>query len=117
MKAGRRVGREGVLKGGGRGVGVGLLVRVMHALEGVAGDELDVHFGVVVFVEEGAVTGSRDGAGFHRRADAAVEDVIVLGRDLGAEDRRRGLASGNFELQSLRSDDDVVGGIQLGEWG
>ena len=58
----------------------------MHALVRTAGDDLNVHFLVAVFVEEGAVARTGDGAGFHRGAHAAVEDVVVLGVDLGAQD-------------------------------
>ena len=66
----------------------------MHALEFVTSDDFNVRFLVVIFVEEGAVTCTSDGAGFHHGADAAVENVFVLSRDLGSKDRRCPLASG-----------------------
>ena len=65
----------------------------MHALEFVTGDDFNVRFLVVIFVEEGAVACAGDGARFHHGADAAVKNVFVLGRDLGSKDRRCALAS------------------------
>lgn len=83
----------------------------------MACDYLNVDFLVVVFVEECAVTCASDGAGFHGSAYAAVEDIFILGRDLGSEDRRRGLASGYLELQTFTGDSHIGFGVKLREWG
>lgn len=99
------------------GVAVGSLVRVMQALERIAGDDLDVHFIVVVFVEEGAVACASDSAGLHRSAHAAVENVLNLSRDLGSEDGRCGLASRYLELQSPTLDGYIGCGVELRVWG
>ena len=68
----------------------------MHALPCMAGDEFNVHFMVVILVEKGGVTSASNSAGLHHSAYATVENVLVLSRDLGSEDRRRGLPSGYF---------------------
>ena len=86
----------------------------MHALPFVAGDDLDVHFVIVIFEEEGAVTCACDGAGPHRGTDASVEDVLIPGRDLCSEDGRCGLASRDLELQAFTTDGYVGSGVQLG---
>ena len=96
------------------GVGVGSLIRVMHALPCIAGDELDVHFLIVVLVEEGAVTCASDCAGLHRSAYATVENIFILSRDLGAENGRCALASGYFELESFTVDSYIGRGVKLG---
>ena len=57
------------------GIAGGSLVCVMDALERMAGDDLDVHFVVIVFVEECAVTCASDRARSHCSANAAVENV------------------------------------------
>lgn len=62
----------------------------------MACDELNVHFVVVIFVEEAGVTCASNCAGLHRSAYATVENVFVLSRDLGSEDRGCGLPSGYF---------------------
>ena len=84
LKASRRVGWKGHSDCAGFGVGVGSLVGVMHALPCIAGDKLNVHFMIVIFVEKGAVTGARNGASFEDGAHAAVENVLIVSRDLGS---------------------------------
>lgn len=88
----------------------------MYALPPITCDDLDVDFLVVVLVEECAVTRTSDGAGLHSSAHATVENVFILGRDLGSEDRRCGLASGYLELQAFTSDSYIGCGVQLREW-
>ncbi len=86
LEGSSRIGWKGHSNCAGFGVGVGFLVRVMHALPCIARDDLDIHFMIVVFVEEGAVTCTSDSTSLERRADASVENVIILSRDLGSQD-------------------------------
>ena len=113
LEDGRRVGREGLADRARRGVGAGFLVRVMHALPRVAGDNFDVHFLVVVLVEKGAVARAGDGAGPEESAYAAVENVVGLGGDLGSEDGGCALAPGYLQLQGTAVHSDVGCGVKL----
>ncbi len=80
------IGWKGHSNCAGFGIGVGFLIRVMHAFPCIACDDLDVHFMIVVFVEEGAMTCASDRTSLERCADASVENVIILSRDLGSQD-------------------------------
>ena len=88
----------------------------MHAFPCITCDDLDVHFMIVVFVEEGAVACARDGASLELSAYASIENVIILSRDLGSEDGRCGLASRYLQLQSSIFDGYVGCGVKLGVW-
>lgn len=98
------------------GIGVGFLIRVMHALPCITCDDLDVHFMIVVFVKEGAVACASDSASLERSAYASIENVIIPCRDLGSEDGRCGLASRYLQLQGSTIDGYIGCGVQLGVW-
>lgn len=84
LESGRRVGWKRHLNRAGFGVRIGSLIGVMHALPGIARDDLDVHFMIVIFVEESAVTCAGNGASSQDSAHAAVENVIFVSRDFGS---------------------------------
>ena len=96
LEHGGRIRRKSLAECAGRGIGAGSLVGVMHALELVTSDNLNVGFLVIVLVEEGAVACASDSARFHHSADAAIKNVFILSRDLGSKDRRCALASGDL---------------------
>lgn len=107
LEGSRSIRGEGHSIRAGYSVGVGLLIRVVHTLQFIACDDLDVDFLIVVFVEEGTVTCARDIAGFYHSAYATVENVIILSRDPGSEDGRCGLASRYLQLQTLTTDGHI----------
>ena len=80
-------------------------------------DDLNVDFLVVVLVEECAVTCASDGAGLHGSAYTAIENVFIIGRDFGSEDRRCGLTSGYLELQAFTGHSYIRYGVKLRERG
>ena len=97
--------------------GSGLLVRIVNAFILAACDNLDIGFLTGALVEEWARDCPGDGADLHRRAHAPVEDVLLCGGDLGAEDGHGGLPSWYRELQSTVFDSYVPNGVVLGVWG
>ena len=88
----------------------------MHALPCITCDDLDVNFMIVVFVEERAVTGAGDSASFKDSAHAAVENVIIVSRDLGSQNGRCSLASRYLELQTFTGDGYIGCGVKLRVW-
>ena len=89
----------------------------MHALVFIACDDLNVHFSIVVLVEKRAVTGAGHSAGLHRSAYTTVQNVFVLSRDLGSEDRRRRLTAGDLQLKTFIGDSHIGCSVKLREWG
>lgn len=88
----------------------------MNAFIRATCDDLDVGFLTIALVKECARNGPGDAADLHHCAHAAVEDVLLRGGDLGAEDGRGGLPSWYLELQCAIFDRYIFDGVGLGVW-
>lgn len=91
----------------------GHLVRVVNAFEIPARDDLDIDFLAIDLVKKRARNCAGDAADLHHRAHAGVENTLLCGVDLGAENGRSGLPSGYLELQSAIFDSYIIGSVVL----
>lgn len=81
------------------------------------GDELDVDFLVVVFVEEGRDARPRHVGEDGNGADGGVEDVGYRSGDFGGMDGEGCLAARDCQGEVGWAEDDVAGLEEVGVWG